>query len=112
MLAVGDIVFLQRNLDKRVSLTNNTRLRILEINTKFIKVQTLDEKPVSHLIPKITFSFRPYPNAGGAMKLLEVNRYQLPLRLAYAMTFNKSQGQPLEKVLIDGIARNQKIRKT
>ena len=27
VLAVGDIVFLQRNLDKRVSLTNNTRLR-------------------------------------------------------------------------------------
>ena len=35
-----------------------------------------------------------------------INRLQFPLRLAYAMTFNKSQGQTLEKVLIDGTAQH------
>ena len=35
-----------------------------------------------------------------------INRLQFPLRLAYAMTFNKLQGQNFEKVLIDGTAQH------
>ena len=47
-------------------------------------------------IPRISFKFRlPY---GQSYQIL---RMQYPLRLAYAMTFNKSQSQTLAKVLLD-----------
>ena len=39
-----------------------------------------------------------------------INRLQFPLRLAYAMTFNKLQGQHLENVLIDGTAQHLPAR--
>ena len=32
---------------------------------------------------------------------MEVSRRQFPLRLAYALTFNKSQGQTLQRVGVD-----------
>ena len=99
-LAEGDIVFLMRTLDKRKNLTNNTRLLILDIKTRFIKVQTLGDHPQTHLIPRIRFSFKMHRR-----KALTVDRLQFPLRLAYAMTFNRAQGQTLDKVLVDGTSR-------
>lgn len=36
---------------------------------------------------------------------IEVTRLQFPLRLAYAMTFNRAQGQTLGRVLIDSKMR-------
>jgi hypothetical protein len=99
-LAEGDIVFLMRTLDKRKNLTNNTRLLILDIKTRFIKVQTLGDHPQTHLIPRIRFTFKMHRR-----KALMVDRLQFPLRLAYAMTFNRAQGQTLDKVLFDGTSR-------
>ena len=37
-----------------------------------------------------------------------MNRLQFPLRLAYAITFNKAQGQTLDKVLLDGRTRKHR----
>jgi ATP-dependent DNA helicase PIF1 len=99
-LAEGDVVFLMRTLDKRKKLTTNTRLQILDVKTRFVKVQTLGDRPQTHLIPRITFTFKM-----ARRKPLLVNRLQFPLRLAYAMTFNKAQGQTLDKVLIDGTSK-------
>jgi hypothetical protein len=90
-----------RTLDKRKCLTNNTRVQILDVKRRFIKVQTLTDRPTTHLIPRIIFSF-----AMTRRNPFVINRLQFPLRLAYAMTFNKSQGQTLEKVLIDGTAQH------
>ncbi len=48
------------------------------------------------MIPCILFKFRlPYG------KSYQLTRLQFPLRLAYAMTYNKSQSQTLLKVLLD-----------
>jgi hypothetical protein len=99
--AEGDVAFLMRTLDKRKCLTNNTRVQILDVKRRFIKVQTLTDRPTTHLIPRIIFSF-----AMTRRNPFVINRLQFPLRLAYAMTFNKSQGQTLEKVLIDGTAQH------
>jgi hypothetical protein len=101
-LAEGDIVFLMRTLDKRRKLTNNTRLLILDIKARFIKVQTLGDHPLAqtHLIPRITFSFKMHRR-----KALTIDRLQFPLRLAYAMTLNRAQGQTLDKVRVDGTSR-------
>ncbi len=47
-------------------------------------------------IPPITFKLRMIYG-----KSYQLTRRQLPLRLAYAMTYNKSQSQTLSKVLLD-----------
>jgi hypothetical protein len=47
-------------------------------------------------IPRITFKFR-MPHG----KSYQRTRRQFPLRLAYAMTYNKSQSQTLSKVLLN-----------
>jgi ATP-dependent DNA helicase PIF1 len=99
--AEGDVAFHMRTLDKRKCLTSNTRVQILDVKRRFIRVQTMTDRPTTHLIPRIIFSF-----AMTQRNPFVINRLQFPLRLAYAMTFNKSQGQTLEKVLIDGTAQH------
>src|SRR3546814_505111 len=47
------------------------------------------------MLPRIRFKFR-LPQGS-----FEVMRTQFPLRLAYCMTYNKSQGQELQSVLMD-----------
>lgn len=57
----------------------------------------LDDAHRSHvLIPKIRFKFR--LKYGQSYKMM---RCQFPLRLAYALTYNRAQGQTLHKVLLD-----------
>ena len=47
----------------------------------------------------------PICGASGSGEVIVFIRLQFPLRLAYAMTFNRSQGQTLERVLIDSKMR-------
>ena len=89
-LRVDDIVILLRNLDIEEGLVNNLRIRIIEITNYRIKVQTLDAEKKIHFIPRILF--------GGSFDLM---RRQFPFRRAFALTFNKSQGQTLETVILD-----------
>ena len=103
----GDIVFLMRNLNKKLRLTNNTRLEVLSVGTKYVTVQTLGTRREVHHIPRISFTFRM-----NSRSPIVVTRLQFPLRLAYAITFNKAQGQTLEKVLIDGRTRKHRIHES
>src|SRR3546814_14227121 len=48
-----------------------------------------------HMIPRIKFDFR-LPQGS-----FQIRRVQFPLRLGYAITFNKAQGQTLDRVLMD-----------
>ena len=99
-LAVGDICIILRNLSKKDSLANNTRVRIVRIATFCIMVQTLGEDVRTMAIPRIRFKFRlPFGQS------YQLRRTQFPLRLAYCMSVNKSQGQEQEAVLLD--LRNQ-----
>jgi len=99
-LAVGDICIILRNLSKKDAVANNTRVKILKISTFCIMVQTLSDHPRTVALPRIRFKFRlPFGQS------YQLRRTQFPLRLAYCMSVNKSQGQENEAVLLD--LRNQ-----
>ena len=93
---VDDVCLVVRSLPA-LDIATNTRVQVVELLEHSIKVKTLNE-PTSRFIciPRITFKFRlPYGES------YQLTRVQIPLRLAYSMTYNKSQSQTLNRVLID-----------
>lgn len=87
-LAVSDICYLMFNLSRKDRLAKNTRVRIIALRQYAIRVQTCGANPTCHWIPRIKFKFS--LRYGSAY---ELTRTQFPLRLAYAVSVNKSQGQ-------------------
>jgi ATP-dependent DNA helicase PIF1 len=95
ILKKGDLCFVMRTLNRKEKLANNTRVVIKDIYKYSIRVQTLDEYPREFVIPRIKFNIK--LKFGGFV----LTRTQFPLRLAYAMTKNKSQGQSIPYSLND-----------
>ena len=95
-LKVGDICILTRNLHVHGGISNSTRVQILRIQSYTIVVKLLDNTDRIVVIPKVRFEFR--VNRGHSFQMI---REQFPLRRAYAVTFNKSQGQTMHKVVLD-----------
>lgn len=98
-LKVGCPVMLLRNMDPPHGLCNGTRLRVSEIRRKVLKCTIIsgDAKFAGKVvfIPRITLA----PNAEDLP--IPLKRRQFPVRLAFAMTINKSQGQSLKHVGLD-----------
>lgn len=91
-LKVGATVILLRNLNTK-GLCNGTRLIVTELKPNLIRGQVLTglarNQPV--FIPRIDFS--------SDIELpFKFKRRQFPIRVSFAMTINKSQGQTLDKV--------------
>ena len=87
-------IMLLRNIDPRSGLCNGTRLLIKKLHKYVLECVKLTDKETRIFIPKMTLS----PTN---LKLgYEFRRRQFPVRLAFAMTINKSQGQTLQKTMI------------
>jgi ATP-dependent DNA helicase PIF1 len=96
VLKKDDICMVMRNLNKREGIAKNTRVKIVHISQYVIRVCTLGANPKFYNVPRIPFTVTlPY---GRSIKMV---RKQFPLRLAYSMTYNKSQGQEFDKVVVD-----------
>ncbi|KAI8523383.1 hypothetical protein RHMOL_Rhmol13G0069100 [Rhododendron molle] len=96
-LKIGCPIILLRNIAPKVGLCNGTRLMVVRCGTRIIEAQILTRDKFGNLvsIPRISLtpSSSEFP--------FEMTRCQFPIRLAYAMTINKSQGQSVKFVGVD-----------
>ena len=99
-LKEGAICMLLRNIDTNDGQTNGTRIIIRHMHTHYLDVEVLTgvSKGKRVLLPKMSL----VPSDSDIP--FKLRRIQFPLRLSYAMTINKSQGQTFDRV---GIYLNQ-----
>lgn len=98
-LKVGDLCILMRNIDKTEGLTNNQRIIVRGFRNRAVvisiasdrrgKVYHIERHKFKTMIPGTAF---------------EMVRKQFPIKLAYAFTVHKAQGQELQAALLDTIA--------
>ena len=90
-LKEGCPVMLLRNMDPKRGLANGTRLIVKKIGVRILECEIMNGSCAGNqvYIPRITMTCddNAYP--------FEFTRHQFPVRLSFAMTMNKSQGQSL-----------------
>jgi PIF1-like helicase len=96
-LKPGVPLMLLRNLDVSNGLCNGTRMILLAIKPRVLQCHILGGKHAGNIvfIPRITIE----PSAEDMP--LPLSRRQFPVRLAFSMTINKSQGQSVTHVGLD-----------
>jgi hypothetical protein len=96
-LKPGAPVILLRNLYPKQGLCNGTRLTISRISPRILEARIVSGEFAGQLrlIPRIKLS-----STDGELPFI-VTRVQFPVRLSFAITVNKSQGQSLAVVGVD-----------
>lgn len=96
-LKVGVPVMLLRNLCPKEGLCNGTRMVVTNLRNHCIEGRLLggDFDGQLRTIPRIKLS------SGEKDLTFTLTRKQFPVRVCFAMTINKSQGQSFEKVAVD-----------
>ncbi|KAF4529493.1 hypothetical protein B566_EDAN015004 [Ephemera danica] len=93
-LCVGAPVMLLKNLDTAAGMCNGTRLTVHAMHDGYVVCKFVTGTREGQLVPVPVIDEpikdTPYP--------FDIHRVQLPLKLSFAMTVNKSQGQTLDKV--------------
>ncbi|GJS75547.1 DNA helicase [Tanacetum coccineum] len=93
-LKVGSPIMLLRNVNLSGGLCNGTRMIVTSLMSRLIEAQIITGTrvgdkvyihriPLTHKDPNLSFTFK---------------RTQFPIKLCYAMTINKSQGQSLSRI--------------
>ncbi|XP_028126921.1 uncharacterized protein LOC114323509 [Camellia sinensis] len=96
-LKVGCSIMLLRNVTPKEGLCNGTRLMVSRCNIRIIEAQILTGEKCDNLVFVPRISLTP----SSAEMLFQMTRRQFPVRLAYALTINKSQGQSVKFVGVD-----------
>jgi hypothetical protein len=101
-LKAGATIMLLRNLDVKNGLCNGTKLTFVSMKNQYLMLVTKTDEIIggSHnntmeniiTIPRIDF------NVTETQLPIHLKRRQFPVKLAFAMTVNKSQGQSLKRV--------------
>lgn len=93
-LKLGCPIMILRNLDPTAGLCNGTRAIVTHFRTRVLQVRILGGEHAGQtaFIPRITLT----PSNLDLPFALE--RRQFPVRLAFAMSINKSQGQSVKQV--------------
>ena len=93
-MKIGCPLMLMRNLDPGKGLCNGTRMILLHAYSRILEVMIIsgDHRGEKAFIPRITLkpSSNQYP--------FTLKRRQFPVRLSFAMTINKAEGQSLKYV--------------
>ena len=94
MLKVGSPVMLLRNLNQSAGLCNGTRLIITQLGARVLEAQIITRSHIGDkvLLPRIAL------HVSSTKWPFVLSRRQFLVRLCYAMTINKSQGQTLQNV--------------
>ena len=94
-LKIGCVCMITRNLSFSDQLLNGTKVIVVAISPRIIRVKKPNNDNV-FCIPRIIFKTPIDVNSP-----LEMTRRQFPLQVSYAMTIHKSQGQTIGRVGID-----------
>ncbi|KAE8218337.1 hypothetical protein CF319_g7769, partial [Tilletia indica] len=90
----GALCIIMRNLFPSKGLVRNCKVVVVAVRSRIVVVRKLGDAETFPL-PRITFEFQPpgFP--------FLIVRKQIPLRLAYALTFHGCQGATLDRTVID-----------
>ncbi|KAF6144403.1 hypothetical protein GIB67_024630 [Kingdonia uniflora] len=93
-LKVGVLVMLLRNINHAEGLCNSTRMIVTHLAKRVIECEIIMDTHIGKrvLIPRIEMS------SSKTMWPFILRRHQFPLKVCFAMTINKSQGQTLKNV--------------
>ena len=85
------LVMLLRNIDVNSGLCYGTTMKVISITTKILKVQITNRSHIGDyaLIPRIQLS------PSDSILSFKLSRRQFPIKLCFAMTINKAQGQSI-----------------
>ena len=99
---------LLRNLDPRRGLCNGTRLQVKSISNHILICTYLDRERAGPEAPADGIVLLPCIccRSSDGNSIVEFDRRQFPVRVCFAMTINKSQGQSLGRV---GIYLNPEV---
>ncbi|PIA37051.1 hypothetical protein AQUCO_03100065v1 [Aquilegia coerulea] len=93
-LKLGVPIMLIRNINQRFGLCNGTRLIVTKLGVKFIQAKVITGNNIGRIfnINRIVLT------SDDPKTSFTITRVQLPIRICFAMTINKSQGQTLRHV--------------